>query len=56
MIAMAVLGGIAVVAVAAAASYDRRAQRRGSRVGVPGTDSEKREASAWPSWISDDDS
>ena len=56
MIAMAVLGGIAVVAVAAAASHDRRAQRRGSRVGVLGTDIEKREASAWPSWISDDNS
>jgi len=56
MIAMAVIGGIAAVAITAGAWYDRRAQRRGSRAGVPGTEIEKREASPWPSWISDDDS
>jgi len=51
MVAMVVIGGIA-----AAACYDHRAYRRGSRVGVSRTDIEKREASPWPSWISDDDS
>jgi|307.fasta_scaffold3925390_1 hypothetical protein len=56
MIAMAVIGAIAIVSIAAAASYDRRAQRRGARVSVSGTDIEKREASRWPSWVSDDDS
>jgi hypothetical protein len=56
MIAMVVIGGIAAAAVAAAACYDHRAYRRGSRVGVSRTDIEKRETSPWPSWISDDDS
>jgi hypothetical protein len=56
MIAMAVIGGIAAMAVAAGAWYDHRAQRRGSRVEVPRTDIQKREAPLWPSWISDDDS
>jgi len=56
MIAMAVIGGIAAAAVATAAWYDHRAHRRGWGVGVPRTEIEKREASPWPSWISDDDS
>ena len=56
MIAMAVLGGIAVVAIAAAAFYDRREQRRGWRTGVSRTDIERREARAWPSWVDDDGS
>jgi hypothetical protein len=51
MVAMVVIGSIAAAAVAAAACYDHRAYRRGSRVGASRTDIEKREASPWPSWI-----
>jgi hypothetical protein len=54
MTAMAVLGGAAVVAVAAAAWYDHRARRRGWRTGVSRTDIEEREAKNWPSWVDDD--
>jgi hypothetical protein len=53
MIAIAVLGGAAVVAVAAAAWYDHRARRRGSRVGVSRTDIEEREGSVGASRLED---
>ena len=53
MIVVAVLGGAAVVAVAAAAWYDHRARRHGSRVGVSRTDVEVREGWPRPSQIDD---
>jgi len=56
MTAMAVIGGIAIVAVAAAALYDRRAQRRGARTGVSRTDIERREGWARPSSLDDNGS
>jgi hypothetical protein len=53
MIAMAVLGGAAVVAVAAAAWYDHRARRHGSQVAVSRTDIEIREGRAGSSQLDD---
>jgi len=53
MIAMAVLGGAAVVAVAAAAWYDHRARRRGWQTGVSKTDIEEREGRVRASQLED---
>jgi hypothetical protein len=55
MIFLAVVGGIVVAVLAAAALYDHRARRHGWRVGVSTRDVEEREGSAWPSWPLDDD-
>jgi hypothetical protein len=46
MIVLAVIGGIFVVGLAAAALYDRRARRRGLRAGVSTRDVEIRQGTS----------
>jgi hypothetical protein len=54
MTVLAVLGGVAVAGIAAAALWDHKQHRHGSRTDVSRRDIELREGQRWPSLPEDD--
>jgi len=53
MVVLAVIGGVAVLAIVSAAAWDRRQQRRGAGTEISRRDIEIREGQRWPTWPDD---